>query len=361
MSRSVKILVGLVVLGALVAIWVVYGRFAVEGGRLPWAAINKRLDVLSEALPTADQAQKNRALVFAVQHGPNEAVELLLKAGAQPNPPKAGNCLLLTAIHYGGTEILRLLLQAGADPKLCRDSDGLAGEFLSRNYDRAPEVELIWILRMLADRGIKLDGKGVFGTTLEVATKQKLGKVLDYLRNPAQAPIDDPAKAPKLARLGSGPAIDRDALRRVCKGEGVATLPAYQKQAGLVSPIYYFEQRAEEPRYPGELLPRWWTAADDPRHTQLVACVRVVDKKVVEECRYKNLTTGVTIYDATFELSLREAKTANQLVSKTLALPADSRTCPMLKWGGEQEGRYPSYTAELEALVRPFLGLDATP
>jgi hypothetical protein len=350
--------VGVAVLGGLVAGWVLYGRFAVEGGRAPWAVINKRLEVLAAALPTSDQAQKNKALVFAVQRGPVEAVELLLAAGAEPNARKQ-DCLVVSAIHLGGIEILRLLLQAGADPKQCRNSDGLAGEFLSRAFDRAPEVELIWILRMLAERGIRLDGKGVFGTALDVATQKKLDKVLVYLRDPRSAPIEDPAKAPKLARRGSGPAVDRDALRAVCRGEGVATLPDYQKEPGLVSPITYFEQLADAFRFPGELLPRWWSATDDLRHTQVVACARVVDRKVVESCQYKNLSGGIAIYEASFELALREAKTGKLLATKTVALPADSRTCPMLKWGAKEEARYPSYRAELEALARPILGLDA--
>lgn len=357
MKKLVKVLVGVVVLAGLVAGWILYGRFAVEGGRLVWAAVNKRLDVLQEALPTSDQAQKDRALVFAVQRGPVEAVELLLAAGAKPNPSAPGNCLLQSAIHLGGTEIMRKLLEAGGDPKLCRDPNGMAGEFLSRSFDRAPEVELIWILRMLAERGIPLEGKGVFGRALDIATEKKLGKVLDYLRNPARAPIEDPAKAPKLARLGSGAPIDRDALRAVCSGEGVAGQPAYQLQPGLVSPLVYFEQTGEKWRYPGELLPRWWSSSDDLRHTQLVACARVVDKRAVESCSYKNLSSRVTIYDATFELSLREARTGKPLATKTVALPADSRTCPMLKWGSSEEARWPSYAAELEALVRPLIGL----
>jgi hypothetical protein len=119
------------------------------------------------------------------------------------------------------------------------------------------------------------------------------------------------------------------------------------------------EVRGETVFYPGgpdSILPRWWTASDDLRHTQVVACARVLDKKSAKECRYEGGGGGITIFHASYELSVREAKTANVLSTKTVMLQADSLHCDLMKFGSKQEGVYPKYGAELAALVRPIIG-----
>ena len=343
-----KLIGGGVAIGVVV-LWILWGRFAVEGGKVPWAIINDRNDVLREALASKpSQSEREEGLWRAVHKSNAEAIPLIVAAGTDPNSVKIGeNCLL----DYPGNSftVQKALLAGGATPDKCKSGKPTFVRGLVEAYGgKASEPELIELLQQLAKQGYPLDG------ALEKATALKLGKVAGFLSNPTGA--TDAGKAQKLALLGGETdSVDRDDLKKICKGEGIAKLPAYKKDAELISPAYAFVTKTDEPLDDSRVLPRWWIA-DRLQHTQVVACAIVTDKRVVKECKYEGGSV-IKYYTATYGLSIRDAKTADQITHKQVTIeatpPAD---CSMFKMGGN-EGVYPEYTKELLPLLRPVLGV----
>lgn len=343
-----NMLIGVGVAALVIVLFIVWGRFAVEGGKVPWAIINDRNDVLREALASnPSQSEKEEGLWRAVHKDNAAAIPLLIAAGADPNKVKIGvNCLL---DYQASFAVMKALIEGGADPDKCDSGrKGLARKVVGSFGARVSEPELIQFLQDLAKRGFPLDG------ALEKASEHKLEKVAAFLRDPRGEATA--GKAQKLALLGGeADSVDRDDLKQVCKGEGVAKLPAYKKDAELISPAYAFVTKTDEPFDDSGVLPRWWIA-DRLQHTQVVACAIVTDKRVAKECKYEG---GVVIkyYTATYELSIRDAKTADQITHKQVTIeatpPAD---CSMFKMGGS-EGVYPAYAKELLPLLRPVLGV----
>jgi hypothetical protein len=342
-----KLAIALAILAPLVLVWIFYGRFAVEGGKGPWAAINGRDDVMRDALASGmSDAEKKDAMSRAVSRNRPAQVEMLVKAGAKVNPETKGWCLLQGPVRFGYLAMGKQLLEAGADPKLCTDVDKLVTDVVSYSHDRAPEAELIQTVKLLLDRGAPA------GSAKAEAERFKLTQLAAFLDNPSSAVV--PANAPKLARLGTG-GVDLDDLKKVCAGEGIDKLPGYQLQPDMVSPVIYFEHHFEKWRWPGKLLPAWWSSFDDYSHTQVVACARVVDKQVVQECRYQGKGNNTHIYDATYEIFVREAKTAKVLSQKTVPLKATDTHCPMLKWSDDSSAQFPPWSAAAEELVKPLI------
>lgn len=349
------------VLLAIVAVpaWISYGRYAVEGGRVNWALINNRMDVLEAEIPRLDDAQKSEALAAAAGRRRLEAVRRLVAAGAKLPPPGPRHCLVSGAIRFGDLALAKLLLDIGADPtrETCGDPNDLIPDLLRHHADGAPEPELLALVRQLVDRGVPHDRRSAFGLAVEVAREKQLALVAAYLENPGAAPAAD-APTVKVARLG-GAKVERDELKRVCRGEGVPAAPAYTLRQGELSPVILFEQRHETlraPDGPTSILPRWWTTHDALGHTQVVACARVAERRPARECRYEGTGGGVTIWDATYDLVVREARTARILGQRTVELKATSTSCPSVKLGRDAEGIYPSYADALTELVRPLVG-----
>lgn len=346
-----KLVITLGILGPLVVVWIFYGRFAVEGGKATWSIINDRPDVLEAALKSGvSDKDKSEAFSRALGKGKAKEARMLAAAGAKLDASKRGFCQVGSAARWGDVKAVQLYLEFGADPSKCSEKDRalIIPDFIQYGAGRASEGELIETLKLLRQKGAPLDAE----KALAVAGKMK--EVAAWVRAPDAATT---APVKKLALAGDGPELERDALKDVCLGNGVAQLPVYSKRPGEVSPILNFERRGDEIFFPGRVLPEWWTPWSDLRHVQVVACARVVEKKVANECRYEGTGNGLTIYDATYELELREAKTGKRIDGKTVALVAD-HSCPMVKFEKEHMGRYPNYEAELQALARPHLGID---
>jgi hypothetical protein len=339
------------VVAFLVVLWIFWGRYAVEGGKAPWAIINDRNDVLKAALPSASQSQKEDAMWRAVHKNNADAIRLVAAAGIDPNKVKIGqNCL----IDYPGNRfsVQKALIESGADPRVCghyRDGKQFIADFISREAGGASEPELLAVVQFLVKKGLPIDPNAIAS-----AEKLKLDQIAAYLRNPSGTV--EVAKGQTLALRGGDDHVDRDDLKAVCRGKGVDALPPYKKEPGAVSPAYAFETRTEEPRDASSFLPRWWIA-DRLQHTQVVACARVLDKKSVKECKYQGGAV-VTYYDAMYQLSVREAKTANEITSKEVALTINAPTeCLMFKMGGS-EGTYPDVGPELTSLLKSVIGAE---
>jgi ankyrin repeat protein len=85
----------------------------------------------------------DRPIVLAAQHGNKDIVELLIKAGADPD---ICCCSCITALHQaiigGYVEIVRILLTAGANPKI--RYDGIMSTLeLANKYKNKEILELL--------------------------------------------------------------------------------------------------------------------------------------------------------------------------------------------------------------------------
>ncbi|HSA19943.1 MAG TPA: hypothetical protein P5076_00730, partial [Myxococcota bacterium] len=218
--------------------------------------------------------------------------------------------------------------------------------------DAAPQAELIQVLWLMHQKGLSADQAGFAGSARQLATQYKLAEVAAFLERPVQPAME------RRAAAAEAPAADlsRDELKAVCAGQPVPGAAPYELRADRAAPIFAFERRFKEYRWTGELLPRWWTPRDEPGRTQLVVCADAVEKKVARECRYEGPGGGLSLYDATYELSLYEARSGKRLATQRLPLQIDSSVCPAVKMGEDQEGRFPGYAAELQTFVKPFVG-----
>ncbi|MEM6990394.1 MAG: hypothetical protein AAF721_07855 [Myxococcota bacterium] len=356
-----KLALGIVVIGALAAFWVLYLRFAVEGGRAPWAVINGEHEVLAEEIRNGAPAEELKdALSRGVQRSDDKAVEMLLAAGVSPNPDAKGHCMMAGAARYGEVRIAGMLLEGGADPGLCDVEPTEVGkDLVVYGHGDAPEAELVWALSQLVPSGADYDATQ-WAVVRDEASKRELPSVVAFFDNPgavdAQRPNLD-VEQPK----GKPDSLELDDLKEVCEeGKGLPDAAPYVLQEGAAAMVYYFERRKEKYRWPGRgpgmpSLPKWWTSWDDPSHTQLVACVDVVDSRLANSCRYEGDGGGISAYDATFELSVYEAKTGTKVATKRLeSKPAPS--CPVVKSGSKQEGLYPTYSDELREFLAPHVG-----
>ncbi|MBN2495385.1 MAG: ankyrin repeat domain-containing protein [Deltaproteobacteria bacterium] len=359
-KKWIGVLIALVLVGAFAAWFVLHGRYVVEGGRAPWAVINERPDVLKEALAAGiDKEEMDEAFGRAVGRSNLEALEMLLEAGASPNPAQKGRCYLDGSTRHGRVKVSRLLLERGADPRRCQTDPSTMMAFLvAYGAGEAPQGELIGALAPLVAAGGSADKTGVdyVGSALQEAEKRKLDQVVAYLKDPTAAP--GVAQADGEQPRGKSGSLELDDLKRVCAGEGLADAAPYVKQAGRASLVYYFERRSDEYRWPGRgpgrpSLPRWWTSWEDPSHTQLVACVDLSEKKKVQDCRYEGGGGGISVYDAKVKMTLYEAKTGRRVDARSF--DKSGPRCPIVKSGSEQEGLYPSYSKELEAFLAPHV------
>lgn len=333
--------------------FVVEGRYLVEGGHAPWAVINGDMDHLKATLakrPRLDEIQK--AFGQAVGRGVVEAVPLLVAAGASGNPPEGIECHLANRLRFSDPKMAKLLLVHGADPGRCKASR--AEMMLNANkygYDEAPQADLVFILSKLNDSRVDLS------PIKQEAQRHKLSEVVHYLEAPEQPVV---AAAAVTGPRGKAGALSRDDLKALCDGKALPDAAPYEKRDDVAATVYEFERRHDNWRWPGRGpdgsgLPSWWTSFDDPSHTQLVVCIDAVDKQVVKRCLYEGPGEGVALYNATWKMTLREARTAKVLQEASFPMKIEP-ACASVKFGREAEGRFPSYAEPLKSFLAPFIG-----
>ena len=110
-------------------------------------------------------------LTWAVLSGKKEIVEVLLKAGAQADPPATeGGTPLMWAVASSETDIVRMLLSAGANVN-ARMPNGYTA-LMSAAGKSEPEIAQILIAA-----GAEVNAKNNFGeTALSIAAKSGVGK-----------------------------------------------------------------------------------------------------------------------------------------------------------------------------------------
>ena len=361
-KTAVNLLVGVLVLGGLVAGWFFYVRYAVEGGKVVWAVRNGEHEVLSEALEEgAEQQAMNEAIRIAVGDNDREAAQMLHKAGASINPTDGGSCEFASVIRFGEVEAAALALDVGADPSACEQSPlQMMDDLVRFGHANAPQSTIIRVMAALVEAGGEpLASQEEAGPSiLALAEKYDLDKVAKYLRAPDA--YDPPSEGDKLGRPHGTPgAVEIDDLADVCYGKGVEDAAPYEKSEEYVASVFYFEKRDDVWRYPGRrqgvTLPKGWTTWDEPADAQLVACVDLSDKTRADKCEYEGDGDDVYVYSANVEVALREAKTGN-LVDKFTEKMTPAGGCPSVEFGEEQEGIYPSYDEQLQAFLKPHVG-----
>lgn len=148
-----------------------------------------------------------------------------------------------------------------------------------------------------------------------------------------------------------------DTFKDVCDGKPVESAAAYAP--GGISPVLPFEKREDRIRYAKPDLPKEWSSFADYAKYQLVACVMIVDRTHAGDCTYEG-GAHIALYDATLELSVREAKTAKVLATKPLTLRHDTSNtithgCPMMASADEGGVVYPRYAETLAAFLAPYV------
>lgn len=153
-----------------------------------------------------------------------------------------------------------------------------------------------------------------------------------------------------------------DNFKGVCSGASVSTATAYDRGATAHKALYFatykddFSDRSSS-------LPRDWTITfspdgDELRAVDLVVCARRTAARQVRICdgfqtNGRPTQNRVRWHTATYELSVREARTGRELAKTTLE--ATDSTCPMfMTFQGESE-TVDDYASLSDSAVADFL------
>ena len=112
-------------------------------------------DLLAAGAPDLDAADGTgrTALMYAVEGGHDEIVEMLLAAGASPDrQSQSGETAFHLAARHGRTASARLLLRAGADFAL-RDAEGRTPLYRAIEKRRADIIEMLQVAAAAKGKG----------------------------------------------------------------------------------------------------------------------------------------------------------------------------------------------------------------
>ncbi len=119
-------------------------------------------------------------------------------------------------------------------------------------------------------------------------------------------------------------------LDRVCHGVPERRTAAYQKVPGKLSPLYAFSRPSEISGYglkSSSGFAPWETK--EPKDYQLVACITERSRTKTLSCKFdpSNIIQSADLYSATYEVTVREAKTAKIVATKTITEEGE-KACP---------------------------------
>jgi hypothetical protein len=160
-----------------------------------------------------------------------------------------------------------------------------------------------------------------------------------------------------------------DNFKGVCSGAGVSTATAYNPAAPAHKALYFatYEDGLTDR---SSSLPRDWTVQWSPSGDaltaiDLVVCARRTAAREVKICDgYQNdgrpTQNRVRWHTATYELSVREARTGRQ-VGETSTVEATGSDCPMLVSFDNDSETVDQYASLSESAVADFLRPHMTP
>ena len=153
-----------------------------------------------------------------------------------------------------------------------------------------------------------------------------------------------------------------DNFKGVFSGATVSTATAYNPQAASHKVLYFATHRDDLTDRSSSLPPDWTVLfsanGDALRAVDLVACARRTAARQVKVCDgYQNhgspTQNQVRWHTATYELSLREARTGRQLAQTTLE--ATTETCPMFMNFDNDTETVDAYASLSDSAVADFL------
>ena len=172
--------------------------------------------------------------------------------------------------------------------------------------------------------------------------------------NKKQPSADDhPGNTPPPA--APAPLTDDD-IRAVCDGKAAAGAKAYSKTDPSAHAMAIFLKAGTSEFQDEDIPPLRRFSPQKPEQTELVACVTRTAAAKKDACEFDSSKPShfLDMYEATFELTVREAKTAAVVATKTATLPQNG--CPMFhSFSSEREDDYPAPDAPLLQLASPLV------
>ena len=160
-----------------------------------------------------------------------------------------------------------------------------------------------------------------------------------------------------------------DNFKGVCSGASVSTATAYNPSAAAHKALYFttyeddFTDRSSS--LPGDWTVQWSPSGDALRAIDLVVCARRTAAREVKICDgYQNdgrpTQNRVRWHTATYELSVREARTGRQL-GDTATVEATDSDCPMFRNFDSDSETVDGFASLSDSAVADFLRPHMTP
>ncbi len=189
--------------------------------------------------------------------------------------------------------------------------------------------------------------------------RRALGAVLVVLSLFASACGDDASVDDALDDGSSGDIFLSSDFATVCRGVGLDGASAYVAGDGRPLVIALTGESPEFTQMSG--LPDGWEPDfESYAATELVACLdrtATVSDQICDGYEDEGLSWSVEVFSATYDVSLRDAQTA-EIIEQTV-FDAPSVGCPMFSFYSEGDPSpkpdYPSPTDALEAFLAPYI------
>ena len=165
------------------------------------------------------------------------------------------------------------------------------------------------------------------------------------------------------ADVAAGSVLFPDNFKGVCSGASVSSAAAYDPAATTHKALYFATYRDDfldqSSRLPGDWTIQWSPSGDALRGIDLVVCARRTAAREVKVCDgYQNhgrpTQNRVRWHSATYELSVREARTGRQL-GQTTTVEANSSDCPMFQNFHSDTETVDAYASLSDTAVADFL------
>ena len=153
-----------------------------------------------------------------------------------------------------------------------------------------------------------------------------------------------------------------DNFKGVCSGASVSTATAYDPAATTHKALYFATYRDDfmdrSTSLPGDWTVQFSPDGDALRAVDLVVCARRTAARQVRICdEYQNKGSDtqnrVRWHTATYQLSVREARTGRQLAETTVE--ATDEDCPMLMMFDSDSATVDAYASPSDSAVADFL------
>ena len=160
-----------------------------------------------------------------------------------------------------------------------------------------------------------------------------------------------------------------DNFQGVCSGASVSTATAYDPAAAAHKALYFATYEDDltdrSSSLPGDWTVQWSPNGDALRAIDLVVCAKRTAAREVKICDgYQNdgrpTQNRVRWHTATYELSVREARTGRQLGEPTMVEATDS-DCPMFVHFDNDSETVDGYASLSDSAVADFLRPHITP